>query len=129
METVNNNVHHVMHTALESQERNEQLFAQLAGLRSQLLASFPDQLTCGGSLPRAARHRHCGSRRRRDRLDSEQLCEIDDPALDEVAPPASVTLEKVAPPSDVVAEPETAAGKRDVQGSGGITPIDGELPP
>ncbi|XP_043192509.1 uncharacterized protein LOC122365400 [Amphibalanus amphitrite] len=115
METVNNNVHHVMHTALESQERNEQLFAQLSSLRSQLLASFPEQLTSGGSLPRPSRHshRHGDSRRRRERLDSELLCEIDDPALDEVAPPVSAAIEKTAPPAldakEKVAPPASVA--------------------
>lgn len=128
METVNNNVHHVMHTALESQERNEQLFAQLAGLRGQLLASFPDQLA-GGSLPRLARQRHSGSRHRRDRLDSERLCEIDDPALDEVALPLSAAVEMVALPSaEPAAEPGSVGGD-EVEGSGRITASDGCLPP
>ena len=104
METVNNNVHHVMHTALESQERNEQLFAQLSSLRSQLLASFPEQLTCGGSLPRPSRLRHGNPRQRRHRLDSELLCEIDDPALNEVAPPSDVAVEGVAALSDITVE-------------------------
>ena len=104
METVNNNVHHVMHTALESQERNEQLFGQLSSLRSQLLASFPDQLICGGSLPRPSRIRHGYARHSRRRLDSERLCEIDDPALNEVAPPSHVPVESVAAPSDITVE-------------------------
>lgn len=81
MDTVNNNVHHVMHEALEYQRQNEQLFNQLSEMRNQLMAAFPDQLAAvtlqhptRGSLTRS-RHR------RRQRQESERLCELDDEPL------------------------------------------------
>jgi len=79
MDTVNNNMHHVMHQALEYQQQNEHLFSQLADMRNQLLAAFPAQLR-QRSPPRPARV----TARRRSRLVSEHLCEIDDLSSDEL---------------------------------------------
>ncbi|XP_037082722.1 uncharacterized protein LOC119103328 [Pollicipes pollicipes] len=89
MDTVNNNVHHVMHKALEYQEQNERMSAQLEEMRAELLAAFPERLL---GMPRSATTRtpprsQARSRSRRDRHDSEQLCEIDDLVVEPATEP------------------------------------------